>query len=261
MAQMLRGGLSLGMSGFGYWSHDIGGFEGTPDAAVYKRWIPFGLLSSHSRLHGSGSYRVPWLFDEEAVEVLRRFTRLKMRLMPYLLGAAAQVTDEGTPMMRAMALAFPRDPGCTHLDRQYMLGDDLLVAPVLSADGEVTYYVPAGPWTSFLTGEQVTGPRWVTERHGFLSVPLLARPGAVIPVGAVDDRPDYDYADGVTLRLYEIPDGARVTTVVAEREYVTTRVGNVIRVEGAAEGDWQVWHAGHTVRSQSGTAEFTVLPE
>jgi alpha-D-xyloside xylohydrolase len=228
---------------------------------VYKRWIPFGLLSSHSRLHGSGSYRVPWLFDEEAVEVLRTFTRLKMRLMPYLLGAAAQVTAEGTPMMRAMALAFPGDPGCTHLDRQYMLGDDLLVAPVLSAGGEVTYYVPAGPWTSFLTGEQVTGPRWVTERHGFLSVPLLARPGAVIPVGAVDDRPDYDYADGVTLRLYEIPDGARVTTVVAEREYVTTRVGNVIRVEGAAEGDWQVWHAGHTVRSQSGTAEFTVLPE
>jgi len=263
MAQMLRGGLSLGLSGFGYWSHDIGGFEGTPDAAVYKRWIPFGLLSSHSRLHGSGSYRVPWLFDEEAVDVLRTFTRLKMRLMPYLLGAAAQVTDEGTPMMRAMALAFPRDPGCTYLDRQYMLGDDLLVAPVLSADGEVTYYVPEGRWTNFLTGEQVTGPRWVTERHGFLSVPLYARPGSVIPVGAVDHRPDYDYADGVTLRLYEIPDGARVTTVLSpgDQEFVTTRAGDVIRVEATAGQDgWQAWHAGRTVRARSGAAEFTVLP-
>ena len=266
MAQMLRGGLSLGLSGFGYWSHDIGGFEGTPDAAVYKRWIAFGLLSSHSRLHGSGSYRVPWLFDEEAVDVLRTFTRLKLRLMPYLLGAAGQATAEGIPMMRAMALEFPGDPGCTHLDRQYMLGDDLLVAPVLSADGAVSYYVPAGTWTSFLTGEQVTGPRWVTERHGFRSVPLLARPGAVIPVGAVDDRPDYDYAEGVTLRLYEIPDGARVTTVIAPggQEFVTTRAGNVIRVEAAAGGDaagnWQVWHAGRIIRAQAGAAEFTVLP-
>ena len=267
MAQMLRGGLSLGLSGFGYWSHDIGGFEGTPDAAVYKRWIAFGLLSSHSRLHGSGSYRVPWLFDEEAVDVLRTFTRLKLRLMPYLLGAAGQAAAEGIPMMRAMALAFPDDPGCTHLDRQYMLGDDLLVAPVLSADGAVSYYVPDGTWTHFLTGERVTGPRWVTERHGFLSVPLLARPGAVIPVGAVDDRPDYDYADGVTLRLYQIPDGARVSTVIAagDQEFITTRAGNVIRVEAAtasgdACGDWQVWHDGRIIRRAAGAAEFTVLP-
>ena len=266
MAQMLRGGLSLGLSGFGYWSHDIGGFEGTPDAAVYKRWIAFGLLSSHSRLHGSGSYRVPWLFDEEAVDVLREFTRLKLRLMPYLLAAAGQVTAEGTPMMRAMALEFPDDPSCTHLDRQYMLGDDLLVAPVLSADGEVSYYVPPGTWTNFLTGERITGPRWVTERHGFLSVPLLVRPGAVIPVGAVDDRPDYDYADGVTLRLYEIPDGARVTTAIAQaiapggQEFVTTRTGKVIRVEAVgAGGDWQAWHAGRVIRAQGGAAEFTLL--
>jgi alpha-D-xyloside xylohydrolase len=259
MAQMLRGGLSLGMSGFGYWSHDIGGFEGTPDAAVYKRWIAFGLLSSHSRLHGSGSYRVPWLFDEEAVDVLRTFTRLKMRLMPYLLGAAGQAVSDGTPMMRAMALEFPADPSCTHLDRQYMLGDDLLVAPVLSADGEVSYYVPDGTWTNFITGERVSGPRWVTQRHGFLSVPLLARPGAVIPVGAVDDRPDYDYSDGVTLRLYEIPDGASVTTVVGDREFVTTRSGSVIRVAGPA-GDWQAWHAGQVVASRAGIAELT-LPD
>ncbi|TVZ05635.1 alpha-xylosidase [Trebonia kvetii] len=257
MAQMLRGGLSLGMSGFGYWSHDIGGFEGTPDAAVYKRWIAFGLLSSHSRLHGSGSYRVPWLFDEEAVDVLRTFTRLKMRLMPYLQGAAGQAVSDGTPMMRAMALEFPGDPSCTHLDRQYMLGDDLLVAPVLTADGEVSYYVPDGVWTNFITGERVSGPRWVTQRHGFLSVPMLVRPGAVIPVGAVDDRPDYDYADGVTLRLYEIPDGARVTTVAGDREFVTTRSGSAIRVEGAA-GNWQAWHAGRTVAARAGTAEITL---
>jgi alpha-D-xyloside xylohydrolase len=134
MAETLRGGLSLALSGFGFWSHDMGGFEGTPEPAVFKRWLQFGLLSSHSRLHGSESYRVPWLVDDESVEVLRRFTRLKHRLMPYLYGAAVTAHREGTPMLRAMMLEFPGDPACAHLDRQYMLGPDLLVAPVLELD-------------------------------------------------------------------------------------------------------------------------------
>ncbi|MFD0688866.1 alpha-xylosidase [Actinomadura fibrosa] len=239
MGESLRGGLSLGMSGFGYWSHDIGGFEGTPDPALFKRWIAFGLLSSHSRLHGSSSYRVPWLFDEESVDVLRRFTRLKMRLMPYLAGAARQAHGEGLPMMRAMVVEFPDDPACTHLERQYMLGDDLLVAPVFSSDGEVSYYVPEGTWTHYLTGERVRGGRWVRERHGFGSVPLLVRPGAVVPEGAVDDRPDYEHADGVTLRVYELPDGANVVTRIGDgATFTTVRDGATVRVTG--EGDWNV---------------------
>jgi alpha-D-xyloside xylohydrolase len=247
MGENLRGGLSLGMSGFGYWSHDIGGFEGTPDPALFKRWIAFGLLSSHSRLHGSSSYRVPWLLDEEAVDVLRMFTKLKMRLMPYLYAMGLQAHSEGVPVMRAMVLEFPQDPACTHLERQYMLGGDLLVAPVLSGSDDIAYYVPEGIWTHFLTGEPVTGPRWRRERHGFLSVPLLARPGAVIPVGAVDDRPDYDYADGVTLRLYQVTDGARVTTSVPApagdhpRVFVISRQGRIIRVQTQeAPAAWQV---------------------
>ncbi|WP_446215681.1 alpha-xylosidase [Micromonospora sp. IBHARD004] len=247
MGESLRGGLSLGMSGFGYWSHDIGGFEGTPDAALFKRWIAFGLLSSHSRLHGSHSYRVPWLFDDESVDVLRLFTKLKLRLMPYITGAARQACTEGLPIMRAMVVEFPDDPACTHLERQYMLGDDLLVAPVFSESGEVSYYVPEGTWTHYLTGEQVAGPRWVRERHGFDSVPLLVRPGAVLPVGAVDDRPDYDYADGVTLRVYELPDGAHVATAIpaptgeTAATFMTSREADVVRVEatGAATG-WRV---------------------
>jgi alpha-D-xyloside xylohydrolase len=239
MAQSLRGGLSLGLSGFGYWSHDIGGFDGTPDPGLFKRWIAFGLLSSHSRLHGDESYRVPWLFDEESVEVLRTFTRLKMRLMPYLAGAARQAYTEGIPIMRAMVLEFPGDPGCAHLDRQYMLGDDLLVAPVFSAGGDVSYYVPAGTWTHYLTGRRVAGPGWVRENHSALSAPLLVRPGAVIPEGATSDRPDYDYVRDVTLRAYELADGARVTTAIpaaggeAVATFMTTRENNVVRVEAA----------------------------
>ncbi|MGY6652944.1 alpha-xylosidase [Amycolatopsis sp. TRM77291] len=241
MAESLRGGLSLGLSGFGYWSHDIGGFEGTPDPALFKRWIAFGMLSSHSRLHGSSSYRVPWLFDEEAVDVLRVFSKLKARLMPYLWQAAEQAAAEGTPMMRAMALEFPADPACAHLERQYMLGDSLLVAPVFSDEGEVTYYVPDGVWTDFFTGDEIQGPRWVTTVCDMLTVPLLVRPNTVLPLGAVDDRPDYDYADGVTLRIYRLEDGARITTTVGGSTFRTRREGDSVHidVDSAPEG-WQV---------------------
>ena len=109
MAESLRGGLSLGLAGFGFWSHDIGGFEGTPAAALFKRWTAFGLLSSHSRLHGSESYRVPWAFDDEAVDVTREFAELKNRLMPYLWGCAVEAHRVGIPVMRAMLLEFPDD--------------------------------------------------------------------------------------------------------------------------------------------------------
>ncbi|GIM95907.1 alpha-xylosidase [Paractinoplanes toevensis] len=244
MAESLRGGLSLMSSGFGFWSHDIGGFEGRPDPAVFKRWIAFGLLSSHSRLHGNHSYRVPWLFDEESVEVLRKYTHLKYRLMPYLLGAARQAHEEGLPVMRPMIVGFPGDPAVTHLDRQYLLGGDLLVAPVLSATGEVTYYVPAGRWTRFENGEIVEGPGWVTETHGFDSVPLLVRPGAVLAIGNRTDRPDYDHADGVTLRLFDPAEGS-TTVPVGNSTFTVTRDGPAIRVDRDGPAlPWRVEVAG-----------------
>ncbi|MYT74447.1 MULTISPECIES: alpha-xylosidase [unclassified Streptomyces] len=212
MAESLRGGLSLSLSGFGFWSHDIGGFEGTPDPAVFKRWLAFGLLSSHSRLHGNVSYRVPWEFGEEAVDVARRFTLLKHRLMPYLYGVATEAHATGVPAMRPMVLEFPDDPTCRTLDRQYMLGPDLLVAPVFSADGDVEYYLPEGTWTHLLTGEHVQGPGWRRETHGFDSLPLYVRPGAVLPMGADDQRPDGDWPDGLTLLV--TPDADDVTVRV-----------------------------------------------
>ncbi|WP_405387737.1 alpha-xylosidase [Streptomyces sp. NBC_01102] len=202
MAESLRGGLSLSLSGFGFWSHDIGGFEGTPDPAVFKRWLAFGLLSSHSRLHGSSSYRVPWEFGEEAVDVARQFTLLKHRLMPYLYGAAVQAHRTGVPTMRPMLLEFPDDATARTADRQYLLGPDLLVAPVFTDDGQVEYYVPEGTWTHLLTGDTVTGPGWRRETHGFDSLPLLVRPGAVLALGADESRPDGEWLDDLELRVF-----------------------------------------------------------
>ncbi|SFI86955.1 alpha-D-xyloside xylohydrolase [Paenibacillus sp. UNC496MF] len=244
MAESLRGGLSLGLSGFGFWSHDIGGFEASATPDLYKRWVAFGLLSSHSRLHGSTSYRVPWLFDEEAVDVLRRFTKLKLRLMPYLFGQSVQANKLGVPVMRAMVLEFGGDPACDYLDRQYMLGDSFLVAPIFNPEGEAVYYVPAGTWTHYLTGERIEGGAWRKETFDYFNLPLYVRENSLIPVGAEDGRPDYDYASGVTLQLFALQDGASASAVVPDVTGETaltataSRRGGAIAldVDGGAEG-------------------------
>lgn len=214
MAESLRGGLSLCLSGFGFWSHDIGGFESTSTPDVYKRWAAFGLLSSHSRLHGSSSYRVPWAYDDESVDVVRYFSRLKCTLMPYLYRNANETSQTGIPMMRALALEFPEDKVCAYIDKQYMLGDQLLVAPIFHETGEVSYYLPKGRWTNFITNEVVIGGAYQTETHGYLSLPVMARENSVVAVGSDATRPDYDYSDGVTYHVFELTDAVTVTTPI-----------------------------------------------
>ncbi len=247
MAESLRGGLSLCASGFGFWSHDISGFERTAPPDIYKRWSAFGLLSTHSRLHGNESYRVPWLFDEESVDVLRFFTRLKCSLMPYLFSKAVEAAQEGIPAMRPMVLEFPEDPAALQLDRQYMLGDGLLVAPIFNNEGRAQYYLPKGTWTHLLTGEKAEGGSWREEEYGYLSLPLFVRENTVLAVGSVDDKPDYDYADGVELRIYELKEGATAQTSIfntnGEEELVFTaqRENNTVTLK--AEGKGKPWKA------------------
>lgn len=275
MAESLRGGLSLALSGFGFWSHDIGGFEQTAVADVYKRWCAFGLLSSHSRLHGSSSYRVPWFYDEEAVDVLRHFTQLKCQLMPYLWSTAVQAHQTGLPMMRAMMLEFPDDPGCDYLDRQYMLGESLLVAPVFRHDGVVDYYLPARRWTHFLTGEVADGGSWRRESYDFFSLPLWVRPNSIIPVGAENARPDYDFADNVTFHVFGLVEGTAVSvsvpTLTGEPDMTlhVHRDGDIvhIRAEGASKL-WRVLWRGETAVgsitggvSQMQNTDILVLPD
>lgn len=234
MEESLRGGLSLLMSGFGFWAHDIGGFESTSTPDVYKRWVAFGLLSSHSRLHGSTSYRVPWAYDEEAVDVVRFFTRLKARLMPYLYKTAIQANKTGVPTMRSMVLEFTEDRTCHYVDKQYMLGDSLLVAPIFNEESLADYYLPAGRWTDFFTGEVKEGGRWIQEKHGYLSVPLLVKENSIVAIGAHDDKPDYDYGEDTELRIYEPVAGTTVTETVygmdgseAIKISVTTEEGRI----------------------------------
>ena len=222
MAETLRGGLSLALSGFGFWSHDISGFESTAPADIYKRWCQFGLLSSHSRLHGSSSYRVPWLFDEEACVILKEFVNLKCRLMPYLYGQAVKAHVKGTPMLRPMFLDFPQDKACDTLDRQYMFGDSLLVAPVFKENGEVQYYLPEGTWYNLITGSKAEGGKWQKETHDYHSLPLMVRPNTILPMGNNEVDAAYDFADGVTLVLSEFSEGAKAEAEIPDLQ------GNIV---------------------------------
>ena len=150
-----------------------------------------------------------------------------------------------------MALEFPADRATATIDTQYMLGESLLVAPVFNAEGDVDFYVPEGTWTPLLTGEKVVGPRWVHQQHGFDSLPLLVRPDTVLALGARTDRPDYEYADGVVLHLYQLADGHRSVTRVPAlggaggTSFTVTRVGRSVVVEAEdMQYPWSVHVAG-----------------
>ena len=192
MAETLRDGLPLALSGFAFWARDIDGFEGLPDPALYKPWVQWGLLGSHFRLQGRLSPRVPWIYDskrypgedEACSKVLRESVACKLALMPHLLRTALEGHLKGTPVMQAMFLEFGGTGLNTlNLDTQYMLGSDLLVAPVFDEGGEVTFYVPLSgkentpgadsaakqsKWRSFFDHVKTYEEgRWYTESHGF----------------------------------------------------------------------------------------------
>ena len=245
MAESLRGGLSLCMSGFGFWSHDIGGFENTSTADVYKRWVAFGLLSSHSRLHGSTSYRVPWAYDEEASEVVRFFSKLKCSIMPYLFKTADDANRIGLPVMRSMVMEFQNDDACSYLDKQYMLGDSILVAPIFNDEGIGKYYLPEGKWTNFISGKTYEGGRYVTEYHDYLSIPMMVKENSLIAVGQDNSRPDYDYRENVSVLAYELIDNVEASTKVInmkreeELSVIVLKNGNTIKIKST--GSHKPW--------------------
>jgi alpha-D-xyloside xylohydrolase len=251
MAESVRGGLSLGLSGYSFWSVDIGGFEGYPPPWIYKRWVAFGLLCSHSRLHGSNSFRVPWTVDNDdkseqsCSSTLAKWTALKARLMPYIFSQAQEAVRLGIPLsLRAMCLEFPDDPTSWFLDRQFMFGDSLLVAPVFEESGAVEFYLPAGQWTNFFTNETKHGPGWFKEQHDFDTLPLYVRENTVLILGAPQEtKTVYDYSKDVEVRLYYAKQGAKAKVVDHEGHPVGTlqvgEDGNLIDMK-LLSGDWRI---------------------
>ena len=201
--------------------------------------------------------------------MLRKFTKLKLSLLPYLARGAKQVSEEGVPLMRPMALEFPHDPAAQYLDRQYMLGDDLMVAPVFSSDGVVEYYVPEGTWTNYLTGETVVGPKWVKGKFDYMSLPLMVRPGAMIPVQEERSDTEGDLLDGMTLKVFNpqmigeewkaielrhgFEEGASTASIRVRRR------GSVLEAEASEAGlSWKLQAGDDGVAAQAGKASLSL---
>lgn len=274
MAETLRGGLSLCSSGFGFFSHDIGGFEATASADVYKRWCAFGLLSTHSRLHGSHSYRVPWVYDSdgstEACDVLRHYTVLKAKLMPYLWAQANKTHQTGVPMMRSMVVSFTGDKVCKYLDTQYMLGDSLCVVPVMNEEGIADFYLPEnGKWTDIQSGERYEGGHYYSRTCDYFQMPILARPNSMVVYGAFEKQEtmsvEYDYLADCEVVIYGLEDGKSAETIIYDIEsreinrITAWREANCIKVRYLpSDCSFSVTAEGITKVADCGTTELEI---
>lgn len=194
MAATLRGGLSFGASGFSFWSHDIGGFFGKSPEELYRRWLPFGMLTSHSRCHGSPP-KEPWPYGEKFTDDFRRAVELKYRLMPYVYAQAKDSADRGLPMLRALFFEFPDDAGAWTVDDEYLFGSSLLVAPLLEANTTARdVYLPAGHWIDYQTGHVYAGG-WHRIKAGDIPIVLLVRDGTVLPhIGLAQSTTQMDWS-------------------------------------------------------------------
>jgi alpha-D-xyloside xylohydrolase len=184
MAAELRAGLSLGLSGFTFWSHDVGGFLNRAPRDLYRRWLAFGVLTSHTRSHGAPP-REPWTYDSAFVDDFRRAVELKYALMPYVWAQAKESAARGWPMLRALFFEFPDDPTSWLVDDEYLFGSDLLVAPMFSEVSRRRVYLPPGSWIDYQTGKVYTGARWQEIDAGLIPIVLLVRDHTILPHVAV----------------------------------------------------------------------------
>jgi alpha-D-xyloside xylohydrolase len=187
LACTIRGGLSAGMSGIPFWSNDIGGYRGTPDEELYIRWAQFGLLCSHSRMHGD-SPREPWKFGSRALGIVRDFINLRYSLLPYIYSCAHESAATGLPFLRGMPIAFPDDPNVYDKDLEFMIGPWILAAPAYDRSHSRNAYIPGGTWFNYWNGAGVEGPLTLRVDLPLETVPLFIREGAIIPKGAQAQR-------------------------------------------------------------------------
>ena len=197
----LRGGLSFGLSGFSFWSHDMGGFVTASPEDIYRRWLPFGFLSSHTRAHGAPPTE-PWLISESFTKAFRDCAEMKYKLMPYVYAQAKDCSERGLPMVRALLVEFPDDPGAWLVEDEYMFGSQMLVAPLLESGNSRTVYLPRGQWIDYQTGK-VYASGYQTIEAGSIPAIILVRDGSVIPHAPLAQRTDQIRWDKLELRTYK----------------------------------------------------------
>ncbi len=200
MAAALRGGLSIGLSGFSFWSHDIGGFVLQAPEDVYRRWTPFGMLTSHTRSHGAPPTE-PWEYSKSFLDDFRKADNMRYQLMPYIYAQAKKCTEAGLPMMRALFVEFPDDAGSWLIDNEYLFGEDILVAPLFEEVTERDVYLPKGNWIDYQTGIKYKGG-WHSIEAGEIPIVMLVKDGAIIPhIKLAQSTKDMDWSE-LELKIY-----------------------------------------------------------
>jgi alpha-D-xyloside xylohydrolase len=229
MAASLRGALSWILSGASFASFDMGGFFGLPTLTdppspeLYVRWSQMGLLFSHARAHGHTAPREPWEYGEPALSIFRNYARLRYRLLPYLYSAALQA-PKGIPLVRPLLYDHPADPTAHHIDDEYFLGPDLLVAPMFKADGSRDVYLPRGTWFDYWSDRQFDGASWIQYDAALETLPLFVRAGAIIAMG-----PELEFAnerpwDPLSFEAYPHGPGSTGCVVADDTRRLTFRL-------------------------------------
>ncbi|MDD2213067.1 glycoside hydrolase family 31 protein [Oscillospiraceae bacterium HV4-5-C5C] len=177
----LRAGLSLGLSGFTFWSHDLGGFVKPSPEDLYLRWTFMGVFSSHLRCHGAPP-KEPWAYSPAFLQAFRRLMQLRYRLLPYIYEQSQIAATAGLPLLRALWLEYPEDMAVRDLEDEYLFGQDLLVAPLLTAERCRQVYLPRGQWVNWESGEELNGGCWSEQQARDLPGLLWVRSGAEIPL-------------------------------------------------------------------------------
>ena len=203
----LRGGLSLGFSGFTFWSQDAGGFVGIPDEDVYIRWTQISIFQSHMRYHGNPPhYKEPWNFSRETQEIVRDYLNLRYRLIPYIYSEAHNAVRKGLPFLRHLAIEYQDDPMTYYIEDQFFCGKHILVAPVMEKTTSRKVYLPEGTWYDFLTGERHEGRCWITRESDIRTIPVYIRAGTILPLAAPAQSTAELTLDRLTLHIY--PNGS-----------------------------------------------------
>ncbi|MHA1267394.1 MAG: TIM-barrel domain-containing protein [Candidatus Helarchaeota archaeon] len=231
----LRGGLSLGLSGFTYWSQDTGGFIGIPTDEAYIRWTQMSIFQSHIRFHGTGPrFREPWNYEPATQEIVRKFLTFRYQLIPYLYCESQIASSKGLPLLRPLVLEFQADPSVYNIEDQFLCGRNLLVAPILTQNRTRLLYLPSGRWYDYWTDESLEGPLWISKHCDLEQIPLYIRAGVILPLAPPVQCTAELPSDKLILKIYPSKKGVASYTLL-DKEFrcsITARIkGEIVYVQ------------------------------
>lgn len=236
MLNVLRGGMSLGLCGFTFWSQDVGGFIFSPSDKLYIRWTQFSIFNSHIRYHGNPpKYREPWNYNEEAQQLTREALNLRYRLIPYIYTEAHYASEHGLPMLAPLVLEFLDDPSVYNIEDEFMFGRNLLIAPILTKEDERLIYLPKGDWCDFWDLEKYEGRNWIRYDCSIDKIPIFIKEGTILPLGPIMQHVDEKNLDSIDLIIIPKSNGESLCyKIIDDEQEISIKadiISNVLKID------------------------------